>query len=308
MSKLVIALGGNALGKTSEEQKDLLKTTSSRLVDLIEKGHEIVITHGNGPQVGMIYNGLKKDNIPFAESGAMSQGYIGYQLQQALKNEFQKRNINKEVVTLVTQVEVNPKDAAFDNPTKPIGEFLSKKEADKRSKLDKLTYKEDSGRGYRRVIASPKPIKIIEIGLIEELLNKGFIVIACGGGGIPVVEKENTLEGIDAVIDKDYTSSLLARCINADKLLILTAVEKVSINFGKPNEKQIANLSVKEAKDAIRNNEFGEGSMLPKIKAAIKFVRKTGNDAIITSLDKTTDALEGKTGTVIHSVSKEKKE
>ncbi len=307
MSKIVIALGGNALGKTPGEQKKLLKTTSKKLADLIEDGHNIVITHGNGPQVGMIYKNLQKDNMPFAEAGAMSQGYIGYQLQQALKNELDKRKIKKEVVTLITQVEVDPNDNAFNNPTKPIGEFLTKEEANKRSKIDKAVYKEDSGRGYRRVVASPKPIKIIEISLIEELLNKGSVVIACGGGGIPVTCKDNFLDGIDAVIDKDWTSSLLAKSIKAEKLIILTAVEKVSINFGKPNEKKLDYLTLDEAEDAIKNNEFGEGSMLPKIKATVDFVRKTGNDAIITSLDKALDALEGKTGTVI-TVSKEKKE
>ena len=301
MSKIVIALGGNALGKTPQEQHDLIEKTVKHVVDLVEDGNQIVITHGNGPQVGMIYDSMQKEKMPFAESGAMSQGYIGYQLQQTLKDELNNRGIEKSVVTVVTQVEVDPKDKAFKNPTKPIGEFLTKEEATKRAKKDKAVYKEDSGRGYRKVVASPMPKKILELNTIEKLVNDGTIVIACGGGGIPVVmTKKDGYEGIDAVIDKDRTSALLAKEINADELLILTAVDQVSLNFNKKNEEKLSKLSVSDARVAIRNEEFGEGSMLPKIEAACYFVSKTGKKAIISSLEKARDAIDGKNGTLIY--------
>lgn len=301
MSKIVIALGGNALGKNPQEQHDLIEKTVKHVVDLVEDGNQIVITHGNGPQVGMIYESMQKEKMPFAESGAMSQGYIGYQLQQTLKDELNNRGIEKSVVTVVTQVEVDPKDNAFKNPTKPIGEFLTKEEATKRSKKDKAVYKEDSGRGYRKVVASPMPKKILELNTIEKLVNDGTIVIACGGGGIPVVmTKKDGYEGIDAVIDKDRTSALLAKEINADELLILTAVDQVSLNFNKKNEEKLSKLSVSDARVAIRNEEFGEGSMLPKIEAACYFASKTGKKAIISSLEKARDAIDGKNGTLIY--------
>lgn len=301
MSKIVIALGGNALGKTPQEQHDLIEKTVKHVVDLVEDGNQIVITHGNGPQVGMIYDSMQKEKMPFAESGAMSQGYIGYQLQQTLKDELNNRGIEKSVVTVVTQVEVDPKDNAFKNPTKPIGEFLTKEEATKRAKKDKAVYKEDSGRGYRKVVASPMPKKILELNTIEKLVNDGTIVIACGGGGIPVVmTKKDGYEGIDAVIDKDRTSALLAKEINADELLILTAVDQVSLNFNKKNEEKLSKLSVSDARVAIRNEEFGEGSMLPKIEAACYFASKTGKKAIISSLEKARDAIDGKNGTLIY--------
>ena len=301
MKKIVIALGGNALGKTPQEQHDLIEKTVKYIVDLVEDGNQIVITHGNGPQVGMIYNAMKRDNMPFAESGAMSQGYIGYQLQQTLKDELDKRKIDKSVVTVVTQVEVDPKDKAFKNPTKPIGEFLKKGEAQKRQSEDHSIYKEDSGRGWRKVVASPEPKKILEIKTIEKLMSEGTIVIACGGGGIPVVmTKRQGYEGIDAVIDKDKTSAMLAKELNADELLILTSVDKVSLNYNKPDEKKLSKMSVAEAKVGIRNEQFGEGSMLPKVEAAIDFVTNTGNKAIITSLEKASLAASGKAGTVIY--------
>lgn len=302
MSKIVIALGGNALGKNPDEQQAVIEKTVKHLVDIIESGNEVVITHGNGPQVGMIYESMKGDNIPFAESGAMSQGYIGYQLQQTLKDELDKRGIKKSVVTVVTQVEVDKKDPAFDNPTKPIGAFLTKEEAEAKRKIDKAIYKEDAGRGYRKVVASPKPKKILELTTIEKLMNEGTIVIACGGGGIPVIKtKEDGYEGIDAVIDKDRTSALLAKEINADKLLILTDVEKVCINYKKENETQIDKMSVAEARVSMRHEEFKEGSMLPKVEAAVDFAKSTEHEAIITSLDKAEEALEGKNGTLIYN-------
>jgi len=309
MSKIVIALGGNALGKNPQEQHDKIENTVKYLIDLVQAGNQIVITHGNGPQVGMIYDSMKEDKIPFAESGAMSQGYIGYQLQQSLKDELNKRNIKKEVVTVITQVEVNPLDPAFKNPTKPIGEFLTREQAVEKQKQDKAIYKEDAGRGYRKVVASPEPKKILELSTIKNLIEQGTIVIACGGGGVPVVmTKTNGYEGIDAVIDKDKTSALLAKDINADTLLILTDVEKVSYNYKQTNEEEISKLSVAEARVGIRHDEFKEGSMLPKIEASIEFVKATGNKAIITSLYKAKEALAGKTGTVIYKPEIKKEE
>ena len=309
MSKIVIALGGNALGKNPQEQHDKIEKTVKYLIDLVQAGNQIVITHGNGPQVGMIYDSMKEDKIPFAESGAMSQGYIGYQLQQSLKDELNKRNIKKEVVTVITQVEVNPLDPAFKNPTKPIGEFLTREQAVEKQKQDKAIYKEDAGRGYRKVVASPEPKKILELSTIKNLIEQGTIVIACGGGGVPVVmTKTNGYEGIDAVIDKDKTSALLAKDINADTLLILTDVEKVSYNYKQKNEEEISKLSVAEARVGIRHDEFKEGSMLPKIEASIEFVKATGNKAIITSLYKAKEALAGKTGTVIYKPEIKKEE
>ncbi len=309
MSKIVIALGGNALGKNPQEQHDRIESTVKYLIDLVQAGNQIVITHGNGPQVGMIYDSMKEDKVPFAESGAMSQGYIGYQLQQSLKDELNKRNIKKEVVTVITQVEVNALDPAFKNPTKPIGEFLTRDQALEKQKQEKAVYKEDAGRGYREVVASPEPKKIIELGTIKNLMEQGTIVIACGGGGVPVVmTKTNGYEGIDAVIDKDKTSALLAQEINADTLLILTDVEKVSYNYKQKNEEEINKLSIAEARVGIRHDEFKEGSMLPKIEASIGFVKATGNKAIITSLFKAKEALEGKTGTLIYKPEVKKEE
>jgi carbamate kinase len=257
----------------------------------------------------MIYNAMQDDEMPFAESGAMSQGYIGYQLQQQLKDELNKRKIKKEVVTVVTQVEVDPKDEAFKNPTKPIGDFMTEEEARKAKKEDGGVYKEDSGRGWRKVVASPTPKKILEIGTIKNLLEDGTIVIACGGGGVPVVmTKKDGYEGVDAVIDKDRTSALLAKELHADQLVILTAVEKVCLNYHKADEEQIDRMSIGEARVGIRNDQFGEGSMLPKVESAIEFARSTGNEAIITSLDKAKEALEGKTGTVIYKPELKKEE
>ena len=309
--RVVIALGGNALGKTNEEQIKLVNKTAKKIVNIIERGYEIVITHGNGPQVGMINLAMEKNDnnkIPFPECGAMSQGYIGYQLGQAIQNELKKRKINKKCVTVTTEVLVNEKDKAFGNPTKPIGEFYSKKEVEKLSKENNYIYKEDAGRGYRRVIASPKPLEIIELDSIKDLVQNGNIVIACGGGGIPVIKKNEKLKGIDAVIDKDLTSELLAEKLNADVLLILTNIDKVCINFNKPNQKELSSLSIDEALEYIEKEEFSKGSMLPKIEACLKFVENTNKKAIITSLEKAEDGLDGKAGTVICSNKEEVKE
>lgn len=309
MSKILIALGGNALGNTPQEQLQLVQGSAKPIVDLIEQGHDVIIAHGNGPQVGAINsafeNGAKEHanipSMPFAECGAMSQGYIGYHLQNAIREELLSRSVDKSVATIVSQVVVDKNDPAFQNPTKPIGSFYTKEEAEKRMAETEDTYVEDSGRGYRRVIPSPAPIKVVEKDIIEDLVNAGRIVIAAGGGGIPVVENENYgLAGVEAVIDKDSASKCLADELDADFLFILTAVEKIAINFGKPNQQDLDTLSIEEAEKLIEQEHFAPGSMLPKVQAAIKFVSgKEGRRSIITSLEKAKDAVLGKTGTII---------
>lgn len=304
MSKILIALGGNALGKTPSEQLELVKKVSLIIVSLVEMGNEIVITHGNGPQVGMINLAFDNNNslgfsMPFAECNAMSEGYIGYHLQQSITNELKKRSINKNCVSVITQVIVDKNDNAFLEPTKPIGNFYTKEESERLSLENNYIYKEDAGRGYRRVVASPEPIDIVEKESINSLINAGNIVIAVGGGGIPVVNDNGILTGVDAVIDKDLSSSLLARLIDFDMLLILTNVEKVCLNYNKDNEIGLDTLSVDDALKYIDDGEFAKGSMLPKIKACVSFVKDTNKQAIITSLLSAKDALEGKTGTLI---------
>ena len=303
MSKILIALGGNALGKNPSEQLELVKKVSSIIVSLVEMGNEIVITHGNGPQVGMINLAFDNDSLgfsmPFAECNAMSEGYIGYHLQQSITNELRKRSINKSCVSVITQVIVDKNDKAFLEPTKPIGNFYTKEESERLSLENNYIYKEDAGRGYRRVVASPEPIDIVEKESINSLINAGNIVIAVGGGGIPVVNDNGILTGVDAVIDKDLSSSLLARLIDFDMLLILTNVEKVCLNYNKDNEIGLDTLSVDDALRYIDDKEFAKGSMLPKIKACVSFVKQTNKQAIITSLLSAKDALEGKTGTLI---------
>lgn len=303
MSKILIALGGNALGKNPSEQLELVKRVSSIIVSLVEMGNEIVITHGNGPQVGMINLAFDNDSLgfsmPFAECNAMSEGYIGYHLQQSITNELKKRSINKSCVSVITQVIVDKNDKAFLEPTKPIGNFYTKEESERLSLENNYIYKEDAGRGYRRVVASPEPIDIVEKESINSLINAGNIVIAVGGGGIPVINDNGILTGVDAVIDKDLSSSLLARLIDFDMLLILTNVEKVCLNYNKDNEIGLDTLSVDDALRYIEDKEFAKGSMLPKIKACISFVKQTNKQAIITSLLSAKDALEGKTGTLI---------
>lgn len=303
MSKILIALGGNALGKNPSEQLELVKRVSSIIVSLVEMDNEIVITHGNGPQVGMINLAFDNDSLgfsmPFAECNAMSEGYIGYHLQQSITNELKKRSINKSCVSVITQVIVDKNDKAFLEPTKPIGNFYTKEESERLSLENNYIYKEDAGRGYRRVVASPEPIDIVEKESINSLINAGNIVIAVGGGGIPVVNDNGMLTGVDAVIDKDLSSSLLARLIDFDMLLILTNVEKVCLNYNKENEIGLDTLSVDDALKYIEEKEFAKGSMLPKIKACVSFVKQTNKQAIITSLLSAKDALEGKTGTLI---------
>ncbi len=305
MSRIVVALGGNALGSNAKEQLLTVKKTARRLVDLVAMGNEVIITHGNGPQVGMIYKAMAATNtgenaVPFAECGAMSQGYIGYHLQQAMEAEFVKRNMRRKVATIVSQVEVDKNDPAFNNPTKPIGSFYTKKEAMTLQKEGGGVYKEDAGRGYRKVVPSPKPIEICELSTIERMLKERNVIITCGGGGIPVIKTKRGYKGVDAVIDKDRTSALLATKLKADVLLILTTVEKISINFNKPDEKKLGKITMDEAKMYIENKEFAEGSMLPKVEACMYFITHSkGKRAIITSLAKAKFAIEGKTGTTI---------
>lgn len=305
MSKLLIALGGNALGKTPKEQLELVKQTATTIVDLIEQGHEIVLTHGNGPQVGMInlaFDKTKQENnfdMPFAECNAMSEGYIGYHLQQSITNELRKRKINKNCVTVITEVLVNKNDQAFENPTKPIGLYYTKEEKEQIEKESPYILKEEKNKGYRRVVPSPKPIDIIEINSIKDLIEKQNIVIALGGGGIPVIEENDTLKGIDAVIDKDLSSSLLAEKLGVDKLVILTNVEKVYLNYNTDQEIKLDILEKEKIKEYIKSQQFAPGSMLPKIQACLNFIENTNKEAIITSLLSAKDALEGKTGTLI---------
>lgn len=310
MSKIVIALGGNALqsknsAPTAEGQLEVVKNTCERIADICSQGYEVAIVHGNGPQVGRILlaSETAKDvtpAMPFDVCGAMSQGYIGYHIQQALRYALNVRNMNYPVLTVATQMVVDEKDPGFSNPTKPIGPFYTEEEAKALQEEKGYTMKEDAGRGWRRVVASPIPKKIVEIEAIKNLWDSS-IVISCGGGGIPVVEKMNgTLEGVAAVIDKDFAAELLAEQVDADTLMILTEVEKVAINWGKPDQKNLDHMSLAEAAQYVEEGQFAPGSMLPKVEAAMKFARTYPNKkAIITSLDKAIDALEGKTGTVI---------
>lgn len=305
--KIVIALGGNALGNNLKEQMIAVRSTAKAIVDLIEEGHDVVISHGNGPQVGMINIAMTELNklnpkysiCPMSVCVAMSQGYIGYDLQNTIREELLNRNIQKGVSTVITQVEVDKNDKAFENPTKPIGSFMTKEEADMAILHgDKII--EDAGRGYRRVVASPKPKSIIEINTIKNLIDSGQVVIACGGGGIPVVKEGTHLKGVSAVIDKDFASCTLAKELNADCLIILTAVEKAAINYGKENEKWLGEVSVEEMKNYVNEGHFAPGSMKPKVEAGIEFAEsKEGRYSLITLLEKAKDGILGKTGTRI---------
>lgn len=305
--KIVVALGGNALGKTPTEQLSLVKETAKQIVRIIKSGHEVVIVHGNGPQVGMInlaFDNAYQNNagtplMPFAECGAMSQGYIGYHLQQAITDCLNEEKLDKKCVTIITRVEVDLKDPAFNSPTKPVGMFYSKEQSDEIAKEKGYIFVEDAGRGYRRVVPSPKPLSIVEEDVVKQLVNNGNIVITCGGGGIPVVKKEG-YEGVDAVIDKDFAAAKLASVIDADILLILTAVDKVSINFNTANQKSIDTMTIEKATKYIEEGQFAKGSMLPKVEACIDFVKKKPEGiAIISALSQGEEALKGKTGTKI---------
>ena len=310
--KIVVALGGNALGSNLVEQMISVSDAVKPIADLIEEGYEVVVTHGNGPQVGVIQDAMtllsrenpeKHPHFPLSVCTAMSQGYIGYDITNKLREELLDRGLAGNVACVLTQVEVDPQDPAFRHPTKPIGPFLTKEEADKKAMEKRHVFIEDSGRGYRRVVASPEPISIIEIDTIRTLADAGHIVIAAGGGGIPVTKAENNhLKGSPAVIDKDRASELLAEELDADFLIILTAVENAMINYKKPGEKKLGDITTEEAKKYIAEGQFAPGSMLPKVEAAVKFAEsKPGRVALITLLEKARDGIQGKTGTRIHA-------
>ena len=304
MAKIVIALGGNALGNTPAEQLALVTGTAKPIVDLIEAGNQVIIAHGNGPQVGMINLGLStaaaagaiKADMPFPECGAMSQGYIGYHLQNAINNELTTRGLEKPVGTLVTQVLVDEADPAFQEPSKPVGAFYTKEEADKIAAEKGYTMVEDAGRGWRQVVASPKPVDVVEKKMVNTLVDAGYVVITVGGGGIPVVRREGRLVGVPAVIDKDFASAKLAELVGADKLVILTAVDRVAINWGKPGQKDLEMMTIAQAEQYCAEGQFAPGSMLPKVQAAMSFAA-TGGEAIIASLEKAAAALKGESGT-----------
>ena len=309
MSKIVVALGGNALQKngelTAQVQEEVAKETVQKLIPLIKDGHELVIVHGNGPQVGNLIlheeagNSPSTPAMPLHVSVGMTQGMIGYWIQKALKEELSKNGISKNATTIITQVEVSKDDQAFKNPTKPIGPFYSEEEAQKVAAEKGYIVKEDSGRGWRRVVPSPKPIHILESDAIIDFMKTGAIVIAAGGGGIPVVSNgENSFEGVDAVIDKDFAAELLAEKINADTLLILTGVDNAMINYGKKDQQALGVISAEEAEKYISEDQFGAGSMLPKVQASLKFA-KTGGKSVITSLENAQDAISKNLGTII---------
>lgn len=302
--RYVVSLGGNALGNNAEEQKLLVSNVAKYIVKLMKDGHEVVIVHGNGPQVGMINNAFNEaksvPDMPFPECGAMSQGYIGFHLQNALQNELKAQSIKRNVATIVTQVVVDKNDPLFQNPSKPVGSFMSKEEAEKVALEKGWTVKEDAGRGYRRVVPSPLPIDIEEKEVISTLVKNGDVVICAGGGGIPVIREENKLEGVAAVIDKDYASALVAELVEADYLVILTAIDNVCINYKQPNEKKLGVVSLDEIKEYLKGDYFAKGSMYPKVNACVKFLTNCkGKTAIIAALENAALAFDEKSGTII---------
>ena len=302
--RYVVSLGGNALGNNAEEQKLLLSNVAKYIVKLMKDGHEVVIVHGNGPQVGMINNAFNEaksvPDMPFPECGAMSQGYIGFHLQNALQNELKAQGVKRNVATVVTQVVVDKNDPLFQNPSKPVGTFYSKEEAEVVDKEKEWTMKEDAGRGYRRVVPSPLPIDIEEKEVISTLVKSGNVIICAGGGGIPVIKEDNKLVGVAAVIDKDYASALVAELVDADYLVILTAIDNVCINYKQPNEKKLTNVSLNEIKEYLKGDYFAKGSMYPKVNACVKFLTNCPNKtAIIAALENAEKAFEEKSGTII---------
>ena len=310
--RIVVALGGNALGKNLPEQMQAVRVTARAIVDLIEQGNEVIVVHGNGPQVGMIANAMTELTrsdperyipCPLSVCGAMSQGYIGYDLQNALREEMERRGIAKGVATVLTQVEVDPADPAFETPTKPIGSFMTESEAETLRHERDYEFMHDERQGYRRVVASPLPQRIVELDTISSLVEADHVVIACGGGGIPVVPTGNHhLKGAAAVIDKDFAAELLAESLDADYLVILTAVERVAVRFGKPDEQWLDTLTPARAHELADAGEFGKGSMEPKVLAAAKFAEsKPGRSALITLLEKARDGFEGHTGTTVRA-------
>ena len=311
--RIVIALGGNALGKNLPEQMEAVKHTARAIVDLIEQGNEVVVAHGNGPQVGMIQEAMtqltrsdpeKYIPCPLSVCVAMSQGYIGYDLQNALREEMLDRGIDVGAATVLTQVEVDPEDPAFANPTKPIGSFMTREEADRMIAERGYDVVEDAGRGYRRVVASPRPVGIVELDTIRSLVETNHVVVACGGGGIPVFKTEgNHLKGAAAVIDKDFAAARLAEQLDADFLVILTAVEKVAVNFGKPDQQWLDELTPADVERYVAEGQFAPGSMLPKVQAALAFAQSgPGRSSLITLLERAADGIAGKTGTIIRGL------
>ena len=305
---VVIALGGNALGNTPQEQLELVKNTARHIVDMVAEGINVIVTHGNGPQVGMINNAFayasandgKTPEMPFPEAGAMSQGYIGYQLSQAILNEMRRRDIMRSTANVVTQTVVYPDDPAFENPTKPVGAFLTEEEAKAKAAETGWTYKEDAGRGWRQVVASPKPRRIVESDAIRDLFDAGYVVVCTGGGGVPVFEANDAYTGVPAVIDKDRSAAMMAATFDADMLVILTAVEKVAVNFGKPDQADIDVMDAAQARQYIEEGQFAPGSMLPKVEACLEYVEaRPQGRALITSLECAAEAIEGRTGTII---------
>ena len=303
MAKYVVSLGGNALGNNPSEQKQALIKVAEAITGLIMDDNEVAIVHGNGPQVGMINLAFETSketpNMPFPECGAMSEGYIGYHIQNALYNSFKENNINKSVSTIITQVLVDPCDPLFLFPSKPIGSFYSKEEAEKIAKEKGYIMKEDAGRGYRRVVPSPLPIDIIEKESIKSLLDNGQVVICAGGGGIPVIQKDNKLEGVAAVIDKDYASAKLAELIDADYLIILTAVNNVSLNYKQENEIVLKDVKKGDMAKYLEEGHFAKGSMYPKVQAVLNFLKNNDKTAVIASLDNAKEAFKLKAGTII---------
>ena len=304
MSRIVIAFGGNALGNNPKEQQMLIKKSLQNIVPLLHKKHELIISHGNGPQVGIINlafeDSYENENIPYMplpECTAMSQGYIGYHLEKGLREILRKENIKRKVATIITEVTVDRNDPSFSNPTKPIGPFYNKRMAEKLMSISGEKYIEDAGRGYRKVVASPEPLEIVQINTIKDLLKTGHIVIAGGGGGVPICSGME--KGMNAVIDKDLLSALMAIKLKADALIILTNIKQVQINYNTPDAKNIGLTTVKEMKKYISENQFAKGSMLPKVEAAINFVEKTGKTAIITDLNNLQKALNGIDATII---------
>ena len=306
--KVVVALGHRALGTTLPEQQVAVKQTAKSVADLVQDGYQVVITHSNAPQLGMIHTAMNEFGknhpdytpAPMSVCSAMTQGYIGFDLQNAIREELLTRGIYRTVSTVLTQVTVDPYDEAFYTPTKVLGRYMSAEDAAIERKKGNYVV-EEPGKGFRRVVSAPNPVKIVEMDAIRTLSDADQVVIACGGGGIPVTRQGNHLKGASAVIDKDFASCLLAQELDADFLIILTAVEKVAINFGKPNEQWLEDLTIEEAKKYMEEGHFAPGSMLPKVQAAVDFASsKEGRTALITLLEKSKDGIQGKTGTRFH--------
>lgn len=306
--RVVVALGHQALGTTLPEQKVAVKKTAKSIADLIEEGYQVAITHSNAPQVGMIHTALNEfgnthDNFtaaPMSVCSAMSQGYIGYDLQNGIREELLNRGIYRTVSTVLTQVIVDPYDEAFYTPTKILGRYMSADEANEERKKGNYVI-EEPGKGFRRVVSAPNPVKIVELDAVKALLDANQVVITCGGGGIPVLEQNNHLKGASAVIEKDLTAGKLAEGIDADQLIILTSVDQVCLNLGKSNEKKLGEITTAEAKEYMEQGHFGVYNMLPKFQAAVGFIeQKEGRNALITSYDKVKEGMKGKSGTIIH--------